>query len=376
MKCCTCHAKSSSQNWRSDAPKCNTSQEISARILTSLMNMSLVLRLPRKMYLCRSSSNVSRLLPFWNATKSSRFADFWLSTKSLAPATQERHLNIKKCSEPVSSFTLLTSKCASRHNRLHFFDISTSKSGLSMVCLVHFDFDMCFAPQRHFFRHRNFQKWSEPFSFRGSSKSASCASLTWEWCVLYFWLPKVVRTPSVLYILTCKRASRHNGVHFFDMSTSKRSSMLVCFIFIHFDLETSFVPQRHALFRHVNFQNCSDTEVFCAFWLPTVLRATNGVQLFISHLTTWLCTHSLLFGPLEPQIIEKHSVSRLSYLFAHLDLLSSETFSFLILSSSLLFSSLLSSSLLLSDSSHLSFSPVEIVGSLTSKLPSLKLLGV
>jgi len=30
-KCCTCHAKSSSQNWRSDAPKCNPSQEISAR---------------------------------------------------------------------------------------------------------------------------------------------------------------------------------------------------------------------------------------------------------------------------------------------------------------------------------------------------------
>ena len=28
---CTCHAKSSSQNWRSDAPKCNCSQEISAR---------------------------------------------------------------------------------------------------------------------------------------------------------------------------------------------------------------------------------------------------------------------------------------------------------------------------------------------------------
>ena len=30
-KCCTCRAKSSSQNWRSDAPKCNPSQEISAR---------------------------------------------------------------------------------------------------------------------------------------------------------------------------------------------------------------------------------------------------------------------------------------------------------------------------------------------------------
>ena len=30
-KCCTCHAKSSQQTWRSDSPKCNPSQEISAR---------------------------------------------------------------------------------------------------------------------------------------------------------------------------------------------------------------------------------------------------------------------------------------------------------------------------------------------------------
>ena len=29
-KCCTCHAKSFQQTWRSDAPKCNPSQEISA----------------------------------------------------------------------------------------------------------------------------------------------------------------------------------------------------------------------------------------------------------------------------------------------------------------------------------------------------------
>ena len=30
-KCCTCHAKSSQRTWRSEAPKCNPSQEISAR---------------------------------------------------------------------------------------------------------------------------------------------------------------------------------------------------------------------------------------------------------------------------------------------------------------------------------------------------------
>ena len=33
--------------------------------------------------------------------------------------------------------------------------------------------------------------------------------------------PKVVRTPGVFNILSSKCASRHNGVHFFDISTSK-----------------------------------------------------------------------------------------------------------------------------------------------------------
>ena len=62
--------------------------------------------------------------------------------------------------------TLLTSKCASRHNSVHFFDISTSKSAPRMVCFVHFHFEMCFAPQRRaLFRHLNFQKWSEPLVF-------------------------------------------------------------------------------------------------------------------------------------------------------------------------------------------------------------------
>ena len=48
--------------------------------LTALMEMSLVLRLPRKMHLCRSSSNVPRLPSSLemrqNITKPSRFAHF------------------------------------------------------------------------------------------------------------------------------------------------------------------------------------------------------------------------------------------------------------------------------------------------------------
>ena len=80
-------------------------------------------------------------------------------------------------------FTLLTWKCASRHNGVHFFDISTSKSGPTLRCFVHFDLEMCFGPQRRTLFRRQ--------------------------------LPKVVRTWCVLYILTWKCASRHNGVQFF-----------------------------------------------------------------------------------------------------------------------------------------------------------------
>ena len=100
-------------------------------------------------------------------------------------------------------------------------------------------------------------------------------------------LPKVVREWCVLYILIWKCASRHNGVHFFN----------------------------------INFQKWSENGVFCTFSLGNVLRATtactfstlqlpkvvrswcvlyiltrkcashhNGVQFFISHLASWLRT--------------------------------------------------------------------------------------
>ena len=57
----------------------------------------------------------------------------------------KRHLNVQKWSDPWC-FKILTSKCASRHNGVHFFDISTSKTGPELKCFVHFDFEMCFAP--------------------------------------------------------------------------------------------------------------------------------------------------------------------------------------------------------------------------------------
>ena len=76
--------------------------------------------------------------------------------------TSERQKVVRAC----SVFNIFTSKCASRHNGVHFFDISTSKSSPELRCFVHFDFEMCFAPQRRaLFRHLNFQKCSEPVRF-------------------------------------------------------------------------------------------------------------------------------------------------------------------------------------------------------------------
>ena len=91
---------------------------------------------------------------------------------------------------------------------------------------------MCLAPPRRtLFQHLNCQKWSEPLVF------------------LTFWLRNVLRaTPAYTFrhLVTWKCASRHNGVHFFNISTSKSGPKLRCFA--HFDLEMCFAPQRRAIF--------------------------------------------------------------------------------------------------------------------------------
>ena len=126
--------------------------------------------------------------------------------------------------------------------------------------------------------------------------------------------------------------------------------------------------------RDLNVQKWSVHGVLCIFWLWNVLRATTactfstsqlpkvvrtwcvlyiltskcasrhkGVQLFIFHLARWLRTRRFSGPTFRPSGAtnhwKKHRVSRVSYLFAHLHLLSSDSFSSLIFSL-LLFSSL------------------------------------
>ena len=157
----------------------------------------------------------------------------------------------------------------------HFFDIRTSKSGPRPSVFNTFDIKMCFAPQRRaLFRHLNFQKCSENGVF--------------------------------LYILPSKCASRHNGVHFFDIATSKSAPRIVCFV--HFAFQMCFAPQRRAFFRHRNFQKWSAPLVFCPFWLGNVLRATTACTfscLIWPAGSAPAALASLLFDPPEPQIIGK-----------------------------------------------------------------------
>ena len=154
---------------------------------------------------------------------------------------------------------------------------------------------MCFPPRkRALFRHVNFQNWSEHGVFSPF------------WCALS--------------ILTWKCASRHNGVHFFDIATSKSGPTLVCFVH------------------------------FCTFWLGNALHATtacNFSSLIWPHGSAPATLASLLFDPPEPQIIGKTQCSVTFLPFR------APASSFCSL---FLFSDLLSSALLLSDSSHLCFS--------------------
>ena len=174
-------------------------------LLTALMNMSLVLRLPRKMHLCRSSSNVPRLPSFLEMPQNPHvlltFDKVHNPLRLPRETTSERpkvvrtpgvfNILTSKCASrhngasqlpkvvrTWSALYILTSKCALRHNGVHFFDIATSKSGPNMLRVVH---------------------------------------------------------------LASKCASRKNGAHFFDIATFNSAPKLRCFV--HFDLEMCFVPQ-------------------------------------------------------------------------------------------------------------------------------------
>ena len=124
-----------------------------------------------------------------------------------------------------------------------------------MWCFVHFDVEMCFAPQRRtLFEHLETSKSApNPIVFY-TFDSGMCFAPQRR--ALFFDISASKSGPSMwcFYILTWKCASHPNGVHFLDISTTKMGPILRCFAHL-----SSKCASRH-----------------------------NGVQFFISHLASWL----------------------------------------------------------------------------------------
>ena len=124
-----------------------------------------------------------------------------------------------KCHTPARKYykthVLLTSDKVHNPLRLPREATSARQKMVRACCFQHFDFDMCFAPQRRaLFRHLNFQKWSDP------------------------------GVPCIFGLLNVLRAT--TACTFSDIATSKSGPNLVCFV--HVDLEMCFAPQRRAIF--------------------------------------------------------------------------------------------------------------------------------
>ena len=166
-KCCNCHANHLSKTedlmlqnatpLRKSAPgPPNSSDEHVSCTAPATENASLQI-----LFKCPTPAIV-----FGNATKPSRFAHFWQGAQSRVPATQNDTSTSKSAASlhvlvysmlwlarTCGVLYILTSKCASRHNGVHFFDIATSKSAPNPSVFCTFDLDMCFAPQRRAIFH-------------------------------------------------------------------------------------------------------------------------------------------------------------------------------------------------------------------------------
>ena len=148
-----------------------------------------------------------------------------------------------KCYKTITLCSLLTRCTIPRacHAKRH---LNLQKWSEALVCFVHFDLEMCFAPQRRaLFRHLNFQKWSD------------------SW---------------------------------------------VCFVHFDSDFEMCFAPQWRALFRHLNFQKWSGECCVLYILIWKCASRHNGVQFFISHLASWLRTRRFSEPTFRPSGATNH----------------------------------------------------------------------
>ena len=149
----------------------------------------------------------------------------------------------KVCQNKGILYILTYTLCASRHSRVQFFHVRTSESAPRPEVFEHFDLQMCFALQRC-----NFSELQKVPREWGVLYILTCKCASRYSGVQFFdmWTSKAVRRWGVLGILTCKCASRHSGAQFFDVRTSKSAPNTTCFV--RFDFKMRFSPQRRAIF--------------------------------------------------------------------------------------------------------------------------------
>ena len=117
------------------------------------------------------------------------------------------------------------------------------------MCFSYFDFEICLEPEwRALFQHLDFQEWSRSGVFLHA-----------------------------FTILTLTCASRHNSVHFFDISTSENG------VFCTFCLQHVLAPQRRALFDISTSKGAVNLGRFVHF-------VFNMCFVLVSHPTRWLRT--------------------------------------------------------------------------------------
>ena len=110
-------------------------------LLTFLINMLFVLRLPRKMYLYRSFLNVPYLPSFLEMRRNPYIS---LTFDKVHNPLCVPHETSSECPKVVRTWCvsyILISKYASRHNGVYFFDISISKSCPKLVYFIYLDFE-------------------------------------------------------------------------------------------------------------------------------------------------------------------------------------------------------------------------------------------
>ena len=149
--------------------------------------MSYLVRLVKLLLLVRLFQLVSaHFFHIWTSKKAHNlsFWHFWLG--NVLRATTACTFSTSQFPKVVREWRALyhfTWKCASHHNAIHFFDISTSQSGPNLVF----------------------------YAFSVGNVLCATTASTFSTSQLL----KVLRSWGALYILTWKRASRHSGGEFF-----------------------------------------------------------------------------------------------------------------------------------------------------------------